>query len=165
MTDRHSPADLVAAYTRIAGTRMSGVPLLNPALQVEAVGFARETGPQADEQGWLGMLVTPWLMSLVWWPDDGRHAAAVGETRTHAFGAERYGFIGAHEEGLGHFEMCSLFSPMGEFEDAAGARAVAEEALRALRDARAAATVAAPARRAFLTGQIARRAPEAPHRP
>ena len=157
MPEPRSPTALVDVYTTIAQTRMLGVPLLNPALHVEAVGFERDLGPQPEEGGWLGVLLTPWFMSLVWWPDDDRHAPDVGQTRSHPFGTERYSFIGAHEEPLGKFEMCSLFSPMWDFADAATARAVAEQALSALREARAATTVAAPARRAFLTGRIAQR--------
>ena len=57
---------LEQVFAHIAATRMQGVPVQNPALRVQAVGFA----PQADPDGgeWLlGVLVTPWFMNLVWW--------------------------------------------------------------------------------------------------
>ena len=55
-------ATLERAFRQVAETRMQGVPLLNAALQVQAVGFA----PLADEPGVaLGVLVTPWFMNLL----------------------------------------------------------------------------------------------------
>lgn len=154
-TPAHAPEQLVQVFRHIAATRMAGIPIVNPALHVEAVGFERERGPDDGETGWLGVLVTPWCMNLLWWPDDGAHACAVGDERVHDFGESSYTFIGAREDALGAFEMCSLFSPMNDFGDPHTARLVAEHALRTLRDSRAATTVEAPARRAFLTGRVA----------
>ena len=57
-------AALVAAYRRVAETDMVGVPICNPALAVEAVGF-RAFGP-----GWLGAVVTPWFLNALLVPAD-----------------------------------------------------------------------------------------------
>jgi len=61
-------ADLVARFDDIARTRMVGVPLLNPALQVEAVGFTLQAEGEGELAGAgvaVGILVTPWFMNLV----------------------------------------------------------------------------------------------------
>lgn len=146
---------LEQAFTRIAATRMRDVPVQNPALRVQAVGFA----PQADDAVLLGVLLTPWFMNLVRLPlgeaDAGAHLLAVGAKTKRQVGTEQFEFIGAYEAGLGAFEACSLFSPMFEFADQAAAVATASEVLALLR-----APVPqehkpppAPSRRGFLLGR------------
>ncbi|TXH61274.1 MAG: [NiFe]-hydrogenase assembly chaperone HybE, partial [Burkholderiaceae bacterium] len=61
---------------------------------------------------------------------EGAEALFVRASRSRAVGNERFEFLGAHEEGFGPFEACSLFSPMFQFEDQAAALATAEEVLR-----------------------------------
>lgn len=143
-------AALAQACTRIARTRMAGLPMCNPALEVEALGFGRLRLDE-DETGWLGVLITPWCMNLVWRPDDAARVARVGRTRAHRLGSDDYSFIGAHEDGVGAWEACSLFSPMFEFRDMASARTVALEVARLLHARRDEAPVQ-PARRRFLLG-------------
>lgn len=133
-------------FSSISVTRMKDVPVQNPALHVEAVGFA----PAGD--GWLGILITPWFMNLVRLP----HASAskclgVGQKAEYPIGSERFEFIGAEEDEIGAFETCSLFSPMFEFADHAAAVATAQEVLKLLR--KPVDTVQAPARRGFLLGR------------
>lgn len=141
-------AALAQAYNRIAHTRMAGLPMCNPALGVEALGFGRLRLGE-DEAGWLGVLVTPWCMNLVWQADDAARLARVGRTRVHRLGSDDYAFIGAREDEVGAWEACSLFSPMFEFRDMAVARAVALEVARLLH-ARRDEAPAQPARRRFL---------------
>ncbi len=148
---------LVAAFEQIARTRMAGVPVLNAALAVEAVGFA----PQADaagERGVLGVLIAPWFMNLIWLPAAAADATdgsqRVGETRLHVLADQRLEFIGAHEPTVGAYALCSLFSPMFEFVDQAAARATAQAVLAALREVPA-VPEAPPPRRAFLLGRSA----------
>lgn len=127
--DRPSPAPaLQASFDRILRTRMQGLPMVNPALVVEAVGFR----PWADH--WLGVLVTPWFMSLWLMPRcvDRWQASGARETRHWVFPAGVFGFIAGHEPGLGEYQACSLFSPMFDFASAGAARAVALAALQAL---------------------------------
>ena len=140
-----------ALFERIAATRMQGIPILNPALRVQAVGF--EPGPDAAAAA-VGVLVTPWFMNLVWLPLDEHDAdvAPPGATREHAVGNERFAFIGAVEPVFGRFEVCSLFSPMGEFADQDGAVATARAVLDELRRAPS-AVVPVPSRRALLLGR------------
>lgn len=150
---------LADAFCHIAATRMRGMPLLHPRLAVEAIGFqeVREEGGRAAS----GILLTPWFMNLVWLPLDGQGACAPGTSRRHRLGEEDFDFIGACEDGFGAYEMCSLFSPMFEFADQAGARATAWGILGQLRRAPAAPASPAPpaaGRRAFLSGRSPRAA-------
>lgn len=141
-------AALQARFELIGATRMRGLPMLHDVLKVQAVGFE----PEASGQGALGVLVTPWFMNLVWLPlAPDAHAVAVGTSRTRTVGPERLDFIGAHEEGLGGFEACSLFSPMFEFVDQAAAVATAQQVLALLRPVVDAPEL--PSRRAWLTGR------------
>jgi [NiFe] hydrogenase assembly HybE family chaperone len=145
------PAALAQAFALIERTRMRGLPMLHPALRVEALGFAPLAG--ADDGTTLGILITPWFMNLIVLPHDDAPALAPGCVRQRVIGGERLAFIGAHEASFGAYEMCSLFSPMFAFADHAAARATAVEALKVLR---AVDTPAQPSRRAFLTGAVRR---------
>lgn len=123
-------AALAATYARVQATRMAGLPFLNPQLAVEAVGFA------PWKAHWLGIVITPWFMNLVVAPRDTTQwrSLPLGEKRRYTFPAGDYDFIAAREEEVGEFFICSLFSPVTEFEDQATARFVAEHALAALLD-------------------------------
>ena len=123
-------AALEDAFRRIAQQRMAGVPIVNPALRVEAVGFR----PWA--QHWLGVLVTPWFMNLWLMPRQSAHwtPVAAGKTRHHVFPAGVFEFIGGYEASVGDYQACSLFSPMFDFHDHAAARDTATAALLALFD-------------------------------
>ncbi len=139
-------AALEARFAMIAVTRMAGVPMLNERLAVAAVGF------EPVEDGCVGVLLTPWFMNLLWLPGDEARAAAPGSNRRRAVGRENFDFIGAHEEGIGPYETCSLFSPMFEFEDQAAALATAREVLVQLRQPE---PEPQPSRRALLFGRPA----------
>jgi [NiFe] hydrogenase assembly HybE family chaperone len=117
-----SPASrLEAVFRRIAATRMAGVGLLNPALDVEAVGFRPWHGD------WVGILITPWFMNLICLPGP----EAVWEERSSGSKQDvelpsgSYEFLAADEEELGPYLTSSLFSPMFEFPDMDQAREVA----------------------------------------
>ena len=70
-----SPADAVEeAFFRIQREQMAGVPILNSALSVEAVDFQRRQGH------WLGIVVTPWCMSMLL-PGSGENWVGTGENR------------------------------------------------------------------------------------
>lgn len=159
-------ADLAALFATIACTRMAGVPVLNAALRVEAVGFERSSTDDDAVDAGIGILIAPWFMNLVHLPalrDDA--VGGVGRTQRHALGGEVFDFIGAYEPAIGTFSACSLFSPMFEFADQGAARATAEAVLDALRAAPAPAADAVPdavrlpepppARRSFLFGRSA----------
>ncbi|MCX7239124.1 MAG: [NiFe]-hydrogenase assembly chaperone HybE [Burkholderiales bacterium] len=161
----HSSRILALEHTfmAIAHTRMRDVPLQNPALRVQAVGFGWHQ--DADVQVLLGVLITPWFMNLVRlpWKSDacGIGATAVGEKVERSIGAQSFEFIRAFEDGLGPFEACSLFSPMFEFADQAAACATARAVLDLLHqgaDSAARPAVVQPSRRGFLFGRSDRAA-------
>jgi [NiFe] hydrogenase assembly HybE family chaperone len=163
-----SPAEqLVAAFREIHATRMHGLPFVNGALVVEAVGF------RLWNDRWLGILITPWFMNLVLLPGEGEARRAkwqslkLGDSAGYAFPAGVFEFIGGNEASIGEFQSCSLFSPVFEFADQVTARQTAEAALAALfgeldetagaevtvaRESKAAAPVAV-SKRDFLRGR------------
>lgn len=167
-------AALEARFERILQGAMRGLPMLNPALRVQAVGF------QPWDRHWLGVLVTPWFMNLVLLPRLRVHWPAIGEreSRHYVFPAGVFEFIGHHDTELGDYQACSLFSPMFEFADPDAAQATAEAALQSLFDTgqrpamdlpaarsmpatTAAAPTPAPSKRDFLFGHRPR-APRGP---
>ncbi len=124
-------ARLEKTYARIQKERMRDMPLLNRKLRVEAVGF-RDWGAHSA----IGVLVTPWFMNLMLvstereaWGD-----LPVGGKVQHPFPSGRYEFIVGEEARIGRYQMCSLFSPMFEFEDQAAAVATADAVMSALLD-------------------------------
>lgn len=127
------PERLAAAFCAIHATRMRGLPFVNERLAVEAIGFRPWNGR------WLGVLLTPWFMSLVLLPDDAPgarwQALQPGACAAYEFPAGVFEFIGGREEAIGEFQSCSLFSPVFEFADQETARRAAEAALAALFDA------------------------------
>lgn len=147
-----SPATaLEAVFSDIARTRMAGLPICNPRLRVEALGFRR--GPDGH---WAGALVTPWSVNLLClageaevWP-----AVAAGGKHDWRFPSGDYEFTVAEEVRLGVYHLCSLFSPALEFDSHEAARLTALAAVEALFSAPigepAAAASPAPSRRAFL---------------
>lgn len=136
-------AELQALFERIAATRMAGIPLLHPGLQVRALGF------EPLEDGALGVLSTPWFMNLVFLPGPDEAPLRPGDSRVRAVGGHRFPFIGAEEPGFGAWQACSLFSPMDAFEDQAAAEATALAVLAELRKP----PEVQPDRRALLFGR------------
>jgi [NiFe] hydrogenase assembly HybE family chaperone len=121
---------LEATFRHIAQQRMAGVPILNPALSVEAVGF------RPWDEHWLGVLVTPWFMNLWLMPRvvSRWQPIAAGASRHYVFPAGVFEFIGGFESTIGDYQACSLFSPMFDFDHQAGAHDTAAAALEALFD-------------------------------
>jgi [NiFe] hydrogenase assembly HybE family chaperone len=120
----------VTAFRAIA-VRMDGLAFVNAALEVEAVGFAPWRGH------WLGVMLTPWFMNLILAPGDASvwQSLEQGEKRNYPFPAGDYEFIGARDDLAGEYQMCSLFSPLLQFDDQETARLVAHLAREALFDA------------------------------
>lgn len=130
---------LVRLFEEVARTRMRGVPILNPALKVQAVGFV-----QVEDQV-QGVLITPWFMNLVHFPLHRLDArAAAGTSSAIAFGNRSFDFIAGHEEAFGSYASCSLFSPMADFASQQAAVATAQAALDHLRAPAEAVATPAP---------------------
>jgi len=128
------PEDLSAgmetAFTRIQRERMTGMPLLNPALEVQSVGF------RLWENYCLGVLITPWFMNLMLLPLAGDEWAGLpsGTRINKSFPSGTCEFILGEEEGIGRYLMFSLFSPVFEFQNQEAAVVTAEAVLQSLMD-------------------------------
>lgn len=147
-----NPAAAVeAAFRRIEKERMADMPMLNAALAVEAVDFSLHEGR------WLGVLVTPWSMSLMLLPAmSERWVGAPEGKRLHVqFPAGELPFLGGAEPEIGEYLSCSLFASMAQFADQESARLTARASRLALLAPPPAVEVpASPGRRGFLTGRI-----------
>lgn len=119
------------AFNHVYHTRMVGLPIVNSALRVEAVGFT------AYEDGWLGILMTPWFMSLLFLAQ-GETAAAIdeslqlGDTLDYHLPSGSYEFRVSQEDSLGRYLACPLFSPMGQFPNQESARTTAQTLMAAI---------------------------------
>lgn len=131
---------LEAVYREIYRDRMAGLPIVNPALEVEAYDFARFGG------FWLGVLITPWFMNLILLPGESPlPQLAEGKSQSWLFPCGSIRFVAGFENGVGPHQVCSLFSPMGVFPDQAQARAAAKAALETLSTASGQAAPEVPA--------------------
>lgn len=127
-----SPAtQLEVAFRDIERTRMAGLPILNPALAVEAVGFRLWQGH------WLGVLITPWFMNLVLVPGASADWRQVAEAAwvTWQLPARALRFHCIVEPSLGELHAHSLCSPVTRFSDQVLARAEAQRFLSQILDA------------------------------
>ncbi|MCF6217655.1 MAG: [NiFe]-hydrogenase assembly chaperone HybE [Gammaproteobacteria bacterium] len=121
---------LESVFTAIQHERMQGVPILNPRLEVCAVGFIEW------QDDYLGILITPWFMNLMRLPQQAGEwpEMAVGSKLNHTLPSGTYEFIVGKEAQIGDYQMCSLFSPVFEFENQEAAIATAEAALESVMD-------------------------------
>lgn len=119
---------LEQTFNQILTTRMLGMPLLNPALAVRALGFGRVY------RDWLGVLITPWCMNLLMLPttDSDWRTQSPGNKFEQAFPYGSFEFTVAREAQLGTYAQCSLFSPMFQFADQTAAVTAGLSALQAL---------------------------------
>jgi [NiFe] hydrogenase assembly HybE family chaperone len=118
---------VTAVFTTIANTRMAGLPIVNPALRVEAVNF------MPWETGWLGVLVTPWCMNLLWIPTQEEPLLGQPDVKISLrFPAITCEFVVCQEAELGVYLSCSLFSPMAAFANQEEARTTAITVLQTL---------------------------------
>jgi len=119
---------LEAVFNDIAQTRMAGLPICNPAVRVQAVGFCEW------QERWGGVLVTPWTISLVMLPGDDAplKTLASDEKMTWEFPSGKYEFMGLNEPALGTCQTCSLISPVIDVETHEDAVSIAREVMEAL---------------------------------
>lgn len=121
---------LEGAFREIHIAQMRGMPIVNDALAVKAVGFRAWNGH------WLGALVTPWFMNLVLLPGEGDDWSGLtaGAKELIEFPSGVYEFLYAQRREVGPYKACSLFSPMFEFTTLLQATETASAALTALFD-------------------------------
>ncbi|TAN68619.1 MAG: [NiFe]-hydrogenase assembly, chaperone, HybE [Methylobacter sp.] len=138
---------LETTFNEILDKRMRDLPVVNAALSVQAVGFNR------FGEDWLGILITPWFMNLMLLPGPDSHwrTQPPGSKIDKRFPYGAFEFTLGSELQLGIYALCSLFSPMLQFENQAAALAAAEAALQGLLAEAAPRTVS---RRDLLRGSI-----------
>ena len=138
---------LAQAFNAILADRMQDLPLVNPALSVQALPF------RCAGDDWLGVLVTPWSMNLMVFPgpDSTWQPLTLGAKFSLKLPYGRFEFTRAAEPALGRYGQCSLFSPMLQFADQAAAIAAAEAALNGVLAAPAPRNVS---RRDLLRGKL-----------
>ena len=120
-------AALTAAFAAV-DTEMRGLPVHNPALAVEPVGF------RAHDGHFVGVMITPWFMGVVAVHPDAAawRDLAPADKRVWTFPSGDYAFlVGEVGDGL-RYQSLSLFSPMGDFDNQDSARQAADGALKAL---------------------------------
>jgi [NiFe] hydrogenase assembly HybE family chaperone len=122
----------LAAFYLIVAPTMRDLPIYNPRLDVQAVGF------RAHQDQAVGILVTPWFMNVVVAPLDGGPPlppGRFGDVRPlHLPGGTIELIIGG-VDGIGRLDSVSLFSPMASFDDPMVTLATAQAAMAALFDA------------------------------
>jgi [NiFe] hydrogenase assembly HybE family chaperone len=118
---------LVAHYRQVHKERFRGLPVVNPELEVEAVGMRELAGHE------FGVLITPWFMNLVLLPGSDRwDERQQGSTCTIELPGGKIEFTVGHDETIGTTLTAPLFSSVADFPDQALARDVAVETLRLL---------------------------------
>lgn len=130
--DRQARVAALTAAFEAVDEEMRGLPVYNPALSVEAVGF------RAYEGHWIGAVITPWFMGVVALHPDpaGWRDLSLAAKESWSFPSGDYEFmmgeVAAEEGDALRYQSLSLFSPMGEFDGQEAAREAAEGALKAL---------------------------------
>jgi [NiFe] hydrogenase assembly HybE family chaperone len=133
---------LESCFSQIQQQRMTDVPILNANLHVQAVDF------QLFQQTWIGILITPWFMNLLYFHADN---TIVGSKVAHLFPAGQFEFIVSYEKELGFYQSCSLYSPMFDFQQQKIAVQTAQAALQELLKIPQSANIS---RRDLLRGQF-----------
>ena len=106
---------------------MQGLPIVNPALHVEAVGF----GPFDEHE--VGVLITPWFINLVLLLGSNiGERLQQGSKSTLRFPSGPVEFITAQDEVLGPYLTAVLFRSVAEFPDQDTAKEVAQEVMQEL---------------------------------
>lgn len=123
------PSPLIeATFRRIHAERMADLPLLNPVLEVAAVGFSLVDGKE-----WRGVLLTPWSLGLLLLPASADWAPITEHTRVfRQYASGNFAFLGNREEGIGEYLLCPLIHDLKQFDDQETARMTAQACLIAL---------------------------------
>ena len=128
----HDPAQvseqIEQTFNKIHIENMQGIPILNPAIEVQALGFQEIDGRV------LGIIITPWLMNVVILPaeDEDWSHMQLGDKRPHEFASRTYKFMLNEIDGIGLCQTHSLYSPMREFRSHQQAVAAAQAFLDGL---------------------------------
>lgn len=103
--DENPAARLEAAFSVVAAGEMHTLPFYQEQIPVKAVGFARFEGE------WLGVMLTPWTLSLLLLPGSVWPRRPLGERLGLALPFGHATFVVSELEGIGQYLSCSLLSP------------------------------------------------------
>ncbi len=119
---------LETVFTRIHREQMQDIPILNPAIRIQAVGFQLINGRV------VGIIITPWLMNVVMLPRDDEDWSQfeLGKKQAHKFPSKIYKFMVNDIDGIGVCQTHSLHSPMRAFASHEQALAAANKFLAEL---------------------------------
>lgn len=118
-------AKLTQRFMQIDRERMQGLPFYNEQLYVEALEF------QEIEEGYMGVLITPWFINLILLFKQAPEArSVVGQWCRHALPAAEFDFMIGEDEELGRYDFVSLASPVRQFKSQQQAREFALGRLR-----------------------------------
>ncbi len=119
---------LEATFEKIHLEQMQGIPILNSAIKVQALGFRLYQGRV------LGVIITPWLMNIVMLPKQNEDWSnmELGHKQPHKFPSKTYKFMVNDIDGIGPCQTHSLYSPMRDFASHEQAVTVAQEFLDSL---------------------------------
>ncbi|MCG7874137.1 MAG: [NiFe]-hydrogenase assembly chaperone HybE [Candidatus Thiodiazotropha lotti] len=115
-------------FKRIEREQMQDIPILNPALQVETIGF------QVYQGRLIGVLITPWMMNLMLFPAEGEDWSELklGDKQYHRLPANEYRFMVNEIDQIGLCQTHPIYSPMHEFMNQEHAMAAAESFMKTL---------------------------------
>ncbi|MGI9236218.1 MAG: [NiFe]-hydrogenase assembly chaperone HybE [Woeseiaceae bacterium] len=105
-------ADLVRQFENIYVEHMQDLPIVNPRVQVEAVGFQKFGVHQ------LGVLITPWFMNLILLPGSEEWSTtAQGDTSVIEFPSGPMEFTSCHDASIGTYLSAVLFRSVSDLSD------------------------------------------------
>jgi [NiFe] hydrogenase assembly HybE family chaperone len=117
----------VANAYRRAALRVKGMPIYNPTLAIEAIGFREHEGRH------LGVLVTPWFMNVMALPSAEDLKVWVKDSTVRiVLPSGAYDFMITELQDVGLVGSFSLFSTMTEFTDHEAAQLAAKTVAEAL---------------------------------
>ena len=120
LSEEDSVQHLANAYRR-AALKVKGLPIYNPTIAVEAVGFREYEGRQ------VGVIVTPWFMNLTVLPSEADLKSwLAGRSTMIGFPSGAYEFTVTDLPEVGLVATCSLFSTMLDFTDHEAAQLAAQ---------------------------------------
>ena len=120
LSEEGSVQRLANAYRR-AALKVKGLPIYNPTIAVEAVGFREYEGRQ------VGVIVTPWFMNLTALPSESDLKVwLAGRSTMLGFPSGAYEFTVTDLQDVGLIATCSLFSTMLDFTDHEAAQLAAK---------------------------------------
>ena len=146
LSEEDSVQRLANAYRR-AALKVKGLPIYNPTIAVEAVGFREYEGRQ------VGVIVTPWFMNLTAQPSESDlNVWLAGRSTMLGFPSGAYEFTVTDLQDVGLIATCSLFSTMLDFTDHEAAQLAAKTVADAVFEPEQPAPAPTVSRRQLLGG-------------